>query len=142
MHAKKLSRGIKNEDNTTIFITSYCISNAGLPRIALFVDLWTTIGHGSKSFVSVRKGGGLYVCLAMLAKTSNANQSHDLKVAECCFKMCYAIHNMMFKYTGPIKVTNWENYDQELNEDIVFYPRAEEYAINEIQNPHDVSCWM
>jgi len=135
----------KNEDNITIFMGGYCISDSGLPRTALFVDPMNYDWSWAQTIFcewleSVRKDiecvfGHLKQRFRRLA---NANQSHDLKEVEYCFKTCCALHNMMLKYTGPIKVTNWEDYDPEQNEELEYNPAADEYTTNEIQNPHDV----
>jgi hypothetical protein len=71
---------------------------------------------------------------------ANSNILQDLKDVEYCFKACCALHNMLLKYKGPCKVTNWGNFDSEKNEGTLHNPDASEYRIDEIDNPHNMVC--
>ena len=45
---------------------------------------------------------------------------------------------MLLEYTGPVKVTDWENYDPDQTEEVNMNYEADEYDNSEVQNPHDV----
>jgi len=136
----------KTENNVTVFVNGYCISDGGLPRHTLYMDP-TNYDFSWMQTVfcewleSVRKDiecvfGQLKLRFKRLA---NSNISQDLKDVEYCFKACCALHNMLLKYKGPCKVTNWEHFDSEKNEGTIHNPAASEYTINEIDNPHNMA---
>lgn len=135
-----------NDYNATLLVGGYCITDAGLPKTALYMDPtnydWSWQQTVFVEWVeSVRKD---IECVfgqlkQRFRRLQNANQSHDLNDVEYCFRTCCALHNMLLKYTGPVKVTDWENYDPDQTEEINMNNEADEYVNSEVNNPHDVA---
>jgi len=135
----------KTQHGITVFMNGYCISDGGLPRHTLYMDPTNyDFSWMQRVFCewleSVRKDiecvfGQLKQRFKRLA-TSNISQ--DLKDVEYCFKACCAVHNMMLKYNGPGKVTNWKNYDPDKTEGSVYNPNSAEYFMDEVENPHGI----
>ena len=51
---------------------------------------------------------------------------------------------MLLKYTGPVKVTDWENYDPDQTEEVNMNYEADEQVIEAAMNPvstRDLICW-
>jgi hypothetical protein len=143
----KTPSGVPDVDLITTFVGGYCISDAGLPKSALYLDPtnydWTWVQTIFVEWLeSVRKD---IECVfghlkQRFRRLQNANQSHDLMDVEYCFKTCCALHNMLLRYNGHGKINNWENYDPDGLEEENYEANREEYILaSSISNPHNVA---
>jgi len=138
--------GVPGVDLVTTFKGGYCISDSGLPKSALFLDpsnpdfswAWTIFVEWLES---VRKD---IECVfghlkQRFRRLMNNNHSHNLMDVEYCFKTCCALHNMLLKYNGPVKVTKWENYDPDDDEHENYANDYEEYQNDtNMMNPNNI----